>query len=504
MPKIYWIEIASVILCILIIFFIMALTRKKKKTFFIVTSVILVISVLGIGAQYIFEVPELVDGKEYIVAFQTDGKFENPNVMYHGKDIKKECKIVGDIDVSKVGTYKVKYSIPYLNDNIEEEIEVKVVDTEKPEIKLEGGNETTQSYRASEFAEPGYTATDNYDGDLTNAVTSVKTDLNDSQFKMTYTVKDSSGNEAVEERIVNIIDDIPPEVKINRDSSALVLYVGEKYEEKGATAVDEVNGDVSSTITIEGSVDTSKKGTYQIHYKAKDNLENVGEATLTVTVVEKGDTGGVSIPGVIYLTFDDGPSTSITPKILDVLKEKNVKATFFILNYSDATEYLVKRIVNEGHSIGIHGYSHDYSQIYKSEEIYLENVTKLREKIKASTGVDTILTRFPGGSSNTVSKYNPGIMSRLTKYMVAKGYRYFDWNVGSGDSGDVKTSDGVYNNVIKGLSKKRANVVLMHDFSGNTKTLQALPRIIDYAKSNGYSFDRITSATAMVTHGVNN
>ncbi len=504
MSKIYWIEIASVVLFIVILFFVMALTRRKKKTFFMVTIAILVLAVLGIGAQYVFEVPKIVNGNEYTVAFQTDGKFANPDVMYHGKDIKDECKIVGDVDLSKIGTYKVKYSMPYLNSNIEEEIEISVVDSEKPEIKLEGGNEVNQSYRATEFAEPGYTATDNYDGDITSNVTSVKTDLNNSQFKMTYTVKDSSGNETAVDRIVNIVDDIPPEVKINRDSSTLVMYVGEKYEEKGATAVDEVNGDVSSTIVIEGSVDTSKKGTYQVHYKATDNLGNVGEATLSVVVVEKTDTGGVSIPGVIYLTFDDGPSTSITPKILDVLKEKNVKATFFILNYSDATEYLVKRIVNEGHSIGIHGYSHDYSQIYKSEEIYLENVTKLREKIKASTGVDTTLTRFPGGSSNTVSKYNPGIMSRLTKFMVAKGYRYFDWNVGSGDSGGVSTSDGVYNNVVNGLSKKRANVVLMHDFSGNTKTLQALPRIIDYAKANGYSFDRITTATAMVTHGVNN
>ena len=192
MSKIYWIEIASVVLFIVILFFIMALTRKKKKTFLVVTIVILVLAVFGIGAQYVFEVPKIVNGNEYTVAFQTDGKFENPDVIYHGKDIKDECKIVGDVDLSKIG-------------NIEEEIEISVVDSEKPEIKLEGGNEVNQSYKATEFAEPGYTATDNYDGDITSNVTSVKTDLNNSQFKMTYIVKDSSGNETVVDRIVNIV-----------------------------------------------------------------------------------------------------------------------------------------------------------------------------------------------------------------------------------------------------------------------------------------------------------
>jgi len=504
MGAIYWIEMASIIVLIVIIFLVMALTRKKIKTFLKIICIMIPLSITIIGVQYIFEVPQLTTGTKYKLEVSKDGKFTNPDIIHHEKNIKDDCKIEGNIDVAKVGTYKVNYVIPYINTTIKKEIEIEVIDRQKPVITLEGGEQVTQSYKATEYIELGYKATDNYDGDLTEKVVCTRTDLNNSQFKITYSVKDSSNNECVIERIINIVDDIPPQITLNRESSSLVLYIGDKYEEKGANAVDEIDGDVNETLTIEGNVDTSKKGAYQIHYKATDKSGNMGETILLVNVIEQGDTGGVSVPGMIYLTFDDGPSTSITPKILDILKEKNVKATFFILNYSDNTEYLVKRIVDEGHSIGIHGYSHNYSEIYKSEEIYLENLSKLRKKIKDSTGVDTIITRFPGGSSNTVSNYNPGIMTRLTKYVVAKGYKYYDWNVSSGDSGDVKTKEGVYNNVTTRLSKKRANVVLMHDFSGNTKTLHALPDIIDYAKAQGYSFDRITPATKMVTHGVNN
>lgn len=216
---------------------------------------------------------------------------------------------------------------------------------------------------------------------------------------------------------------------------------------------------------------------------------------------EKGKDGE---PGTIYLTFDDGPSNTITPKILDILKEKNVKATFFILNYNSEEEKLVKREVEEGHTVGIHGYSHDYKKIYKSVNTYIENITKLQKKIKKSTGYNATITRFPGGSSNTISRFNPKIMTKLSKEVVNRGYKYFDWNITSGDAGDVKTSKGMYDNVTKGLSKKRINVVLMHDFGSNKKILKALPKIIDYAIEHGYKFSNITTNTPMVKHKINN
>ena len=357
-----------------------------------------------------------------------------------------------------------------------------------------------------EYEEIGVTATDNYDGDITDKINIERKEISENQIEIKYTVSDNAGNLSTKTRTVNFIDDIAPVLTLNGKEKISVIK-GNNYKEQGAKAVDEKDGDLTEKIEIEGNVDTSKNGTYTITYKVSDSKGNVAIKKRNVSVINQpvqAKTGANGQKGVIYLTFDDGPSTSITPKILDILKKKNVKATFFILNYDGAKEEIVKREVNEGHTVAIHGYSHNYKEIYKSEEIYMQNIKKLQDKIKKSTGYNATITRFPGGSSNTVSKYNPGIMSRLTKKVLDNGYKYFDWNISSEDAGDAKTSDDVYENVVSNLSKSRSNVVLMHDFNGNTKTLNALEDIIDYGISNGYTFSKITESTAMVTHSVNN
>ena len=254
-----------------------------------------------------------------------------------------------------------------------------------------------------------------------------------------------------------------------------------------------------ATISSKGRVKAKKKGTAEITAKVD------GQILKCKIKVKNLPKDSKNTKGVIYLTFDDGPSASITPKVLDILKKENVKATFFVLNYSKANEKLIKRIVNEGHTIGIHGYSHVYSKIYKSKTAFLNNVYSLQEKIEKLTGVKTKYMRFPGGSSNTVSRhYSKGIMSRLVGEMLGRGFRYYDWNVSSGDAGGAKTSNDVYRNVTKNLSKKRGNMILCHDFSGNTKTLNALPKIIKYAKKNGYTFKAIDDGTPLYMHPVNN
>ena len=208
--------------------------------------------------------------------------------------------------------------------------------------------------------------------------------------------------------------------------------------------------------------------------------------------------------GVIYLTFDDGPSP-ITHQILDILDKKGIKVTFFLLNFGSQYEDVVKREQESGHTLGLHGYSHEYSEVYQSAETCMDNFKKIQERVYEVTGVKSNIIRFPGGSSNTVSKkYCPGVMTQVTQMALDQGFKYFDWNVGSDDSGEAKTADQVYNNVTKGLKAKKDNVVLMHDFSGNKKTLNALERIIDYGLENGYIFRNITENTPMVTHTVNN
>ncbi len=281
------------------------------------------------------------------------------------------------------------------------------------------------------------------------------------------------------------------------------MYVGGYYWLKISGTSKTVKWSSSNqkiaTVSSGGKVFAKKEGTCTITAK-------VGKQEYTCKIkVKSVPTESKKTKGVIYLTFDDGPSSNITPKVLDILKKEKIKATFFIINYSKANEKLVKRIVKEGHTIGIHGYSHEYSKIYKSRTAFLNNIYSLQQKIKESTGVSTRYIRFPGGSSNTVSRhYKRGIMSDLTKAMLGRGFTYYDWNISSGDAGGTKTAQGMYNNVTRNLSKKRGNLVLMHDFSTNKKVLEALPKIIKYAKRNGYTFSSINENTPMYAHHVNN
>ncbi len=203
----------------------------------------------------------------------------------------------------------------------------------------------------------------------------------------------------------------------------------------------------------------------------------------------------------IYLTFDDGPS-DVTSNVLNTLKQNNIKATFFIVNYKKEQKPIIQRIIDEGHTLAIHNYSHDYSKIYKSTSAYMEYHNKLYKKIKKDFGYDAKFMRFPGGTSNTVSRnYSYGIMKKLSKKLTKKDFTYFDWNIDSGDASGYNVSKTkIVNNTIDGLSKKRTNIVLMHDSGAKKTTAKALQKIIDYGNNNGYVFEAITENTAKIQH----
>ena len=208
---------------------------------------------------------------------------------------------------------------------------------------------------------------------------------------------------------------------------------------------------------------------------------------------------------IIYLTFDDGPSRYSTPKILDILKKNAVHATFFELKPAKADYDLTQRVIDEGHTLAIHGYQHKYDQIYKSDLAYHKNLVKLQRLFYRQFGQWCTQTRFPGGSSNTISRhYSVGIMSRLVKKVHRWGFLYQDWNVSSGDAGGSNTPDEVFRMVTSGIQKGRSNVVLMHDFSGNDKTINALQRIIDWGKQHNFVFRGMSPSTVEIHHGVNN
>ena len=183
-----------------------------------------------------------------------------------------------------------------------------------------------------------------------------------------------------------------------------------------------------------------------------------------------------------------------------------MKATFFILNYSDSDKPLIQRMIDEGHTVAIHGYSHDYATIYASDDAFMENIYKLRDRLRADFGYEATFIRFPGGASNTISaNHCKGIMSRLVKRVEQEGFAYFDWNVDSGDAdGNTKPKDYILSHVKGGLCQGRGNVVLMHDTGVKTTTADALPEILQYGLANGYTFLPITKDTVPVHHATSN
>lgn len=246
-------------------------------------------------------------------------------------------------------------------------------------------------------------------------------------------------------------------------------------------------------VTKSGKVHALKKGKAVLIGTTKEG--KVYHCNLKVTK---------KISNVIYLTFDDGPNRYSTTKILNILKKNKVKATFFELKPAKKDFDLTKRVIKEGHTLALHGYQHKYDRIYQSEQVYHQNLDKLQNLFFDKYGVWCNVSRFPGGSSNKVSKYNPGVMTRLTKKLHGWGYHYFDWNVDSCDAGGAKNAQDTFSHFRSGLKKGRANVVLMHDFGGNDKTINALERMIKYGKANGYTFLPITASTKEVHHPVNN
>ncbi len=179
----------------------------------------------------------------------------------------------------------------------------------------------------------------------------------------------------------------------------------------------------------------------------------------------------------VYLTFDDGPSSN-TGEILDILAEYDVKATFFVVGKEEEKyQPLYKRIVEEGHTLAMHSYSHKYNEIYQSKESYVEDLTKLQEFLYETTGVWCRYCRFPGGSSNTVSRVD---MHELIDYLEEQDMSYFDWNVSSGDASSAYiSSEAIVRNSTARLREFHEAIILLHDAADKDSTVEALPKLIE-------------------------
>ena len=405
--------------------------NKKKILLFSIAGGILALLLAAVILFFAngFHVEMEVQGENATLEYGTTYEDAGAKAFLKGKIFgNKELSVTvsNPVDTAKVGDYTVTYTAKKWNWEGSSTRTVKIVDTQKPTLTLKGKALMVLT-KGSTFEDPGYEATDGYDGTLTAAVSGTVDTEKLGEYKLTYTATDSSGNTATAERTVQI---------------------------------------------------KSKK--------------------TTVTVLDSNTV--LPANRTIYLTFDDGPGP-YTAKLLDVLKKYNVKATFFV---TDKGEYnnLIARMAAEGHAVGIHTASHNYKKIYASEEAFFADQQIVQDIIIAQTGKPTKLMRFPGGSSNTISRFNPGIMSRLAAAVTEKGMRYFDWNADSNDAGGASTSSEVASNIKNGILSNRYANVLQHDIKGFS--VNAVEEVIQWALNKGYSFAALDETSPTCHHGINN
>ena len=302
---------------------------------------------------------------------------------------------------------------------------------------------------------------------------------------------------------VNLVkDDQAPKIS---ELPAITIVKGNTIDyNQGVTISD--NRDPNPALNIDSSqVDINKVGTYIAVYTVSDRSGNKIEKKRKIKVVENTTIGHNEQNGekIVNLTFDDGPSAN-TQKILEILDRYNVKATFFVTGNNQAYNHLIKAAHDKGHTIALHTYCHDYPKIYASTSAYFDDLTKVGNMVKDLIGHVPKYVRFPGGASNTVSrKYCPGIMSVLSKELIARGYQYYDWNV---DSTDASGNNVPVSKIVANATNSNANNIniLFHDTAAKSTTVQALPAIIENYLSRGYRFEAINDSSFVPHQKVNN
>lgn len=463
--------------------------RRINKTFLLFLFLNFLVLFVLWGIYLCFAQIDLKGDRNITLNYKEKYKEKGYNASRFGKSINNEVKVKGKVNSDKLGTYEVVYEVPGLfGKKIVRTIEV--VDNEKPNIIIDA---TKKIYLCpgSKYVKEEVQVRDNYDGDI-----SKKLVIESDDKKVTYSVKDSSGNKTKVVRDIVYEDKTSPVISLNGDRFNYV-FLNEGYNDSGAVANDNCEGDISNKIVVSNKVNTNSVGSYEVIYTVSDSSGNTASISRTVRVSERNKAG------TVYLTFDDGPQWGTTDKILDILKEEGVEATFFVTN--KGPDELIKRMYDEGHTVALHTASHNYATVYASVDSYFNDLNSVKARVKRITGYDATIIRFPGGSSNTVSRnYSVGIMSILTKEVVNRGYKYYDWNISSGDAagGPAPTPTQIKNNVVNSLRKDRINMVLMHDIK--TYTRDALRDIIRFGKDNGYTFEKITMDTTMVKQRVNN
>ena len=441
---------------------------------------------------------EISDKKAPVIQLVSDpDKYTSPSTSYEEEGFRAIDNKDGDL-TDKVQREerngRVYYSVSDSSGNattVAREIVYK--DVVAPVLALIGGEEICTNIN-EDYLEPGFTAVDDCEGDITDKVIvagAVDTSR-PGKYTIMYTVSDSYGNETTVVREVVVKDIAPPELSMAGESLVYVTK-GSTYVDAGCTAMDASDGVVS--VQVSGTVDSSKCGIYKIKYSATDSSGNTATITRTEYDYEKQNVSQTVNPGekIVYLTFDDGPGR-YTQKLLDVLDKYNVKVTFFVTNQFSDYQYMIAREKAAGHTVAVHTYSHAYKKIYSGTEAFLEDFQMMNEIIRKQTGEYAWLQRFPGGSSTTYIR-------KLEPYVTALsnlGVKYCDWNVSSGDANGNIGKAAVVKNVIDGISKHNVSVVLQHDI--HSFSVDAVEEIIVWGLANGYTFLPLEPTSPMVHH----
>ena len=468
---------------------------KRYLILFLTIAAILFIFFLVLNDQMMGHIKVHLNGNQEM-SIEYESEFTDPGAKAYinGKASDSPVAVHGKVNTDKLGTYYLTYSAWQLIDHDSVQRTVSVVDTTAPVIILMSDPEY-YTLPGEEYQEEGFVAVDNYDGDITDQVIREEADG-----VISYTVVDSSGNRATVTREIPYNDPIAPKLSLLGEQD-IKIVAGSEYEDPGFTALDNCDGDITDSVKIDGEVNIYSADTYTLKYTATDSYGNTATATRTVTVEPIVQPDTVTPEGkIIYLTFDDGPGP-YTKDLLEILDKYNVKATFFTVNgkYND----LIKKEYEAGHSIGIHSATHDYETIYASEEAFFQDLQEQQKIIQEQTGEKTTLIRFPGGSSNTISRhYCEGIMTQLVQDVTDLGYQYFDWNVTSGDAGETTDTEEIYENVIKGCSSQDVSIVLQHDIKAYS--VAAVEKIIIWGLKNGYTFLPLEVTSPGAHHGTNN
>lgn len=430
---------------------------------------------------------------EYGTAFADPGAQAQAVCLVENSVVDLQVQVDSQVDWSRLGVYQIIYTAEYEGQRSTAVRTVQIVDTTAPVITLIP--QSKPLLPGQFYEEDGYTAVDNYDGNIADRVQRVV-----EQGVVRYTVTDSSGNTASVERVVQYSQMEGPVLTLKGEQS-VTLQAGTKWEEPGYSAMDATGADLTDKVQITGKVNWYAAGSYTLEYRVVDANGKEATATRNVLVEPIRQPDEVKPEGkVVYLTFDDGP-VKYTKRLLQVLEQYNVKATFFVTGNSDLS--LLDDIVDGGHTLALHSLSHEYEEIYSSEEAFFSDLYALQDLIFEKTGIKSTIMRFPGGSSNRVSKkYNVGIMTRLTQAVKDQGFRYFDWNVDSDDAGDTKTTEGVVKNVINGIKNRKVSVVLQHDIKDYS--VDAVEEIIIWGLQNGYTFMPLEQDSPKCEHEVRN